>query len=338
MARPNHLKERVNNVDLKRFRNWFQLVTFVLLVYGGYIGFDLGDKLPTFACVFNSEGRGGICYQGILQHDLNHPLAYFLGFGGVMFLISLSVFILWFLLLNKAWCGYVCPLGTMQDWITRIRSVLNIRYSEYRWRTRKGIQSIKYILLVLLILIPIGISNSLFGLGRLPKGLSMPFCRICPGRMLIPLFTGDYSQFYIDFSSNSGLVLTSLGMIVIGLFFVGAFVKKRFFCYFCPFSALLFLFSRGAALKLIKDGAKCTCCGDCYRACDLDIGEIADEVESIDLVTEDCTVCLKCVAACPEQGALKATFGGVPIFESTEAGFRKRMQKEKSDPYERAHR
>ncbi len=86
-------------------------------------------------------------------------------------------------------------------------------------------------LLALLILIPIGISNPLFGLGKLPQGLSMPFCKICPGRTLIPLFTGDYSQFYLDFSSTSGLVITCLGIIVLGLFLVGAFVKKRFFCF-----------------------------------------------------------------------------------------------------------
>jgi ferredoxin-type protein NapH len=325
------LRDRVNRIDLKAFRNGFQLVAFGLLVYGGYIGFDLGNKLPSFSCVFNSEGRGGVCYLGILQHDLKHPLEYFLDFAGVMFLISLGVFVLWFLLLNKAWCGYICPLGTFQDWITALRQRLGIRYSEYRWNTRRRIQSIKYILLALLILIPIGISNSLFGLGKLPEGLSMPFCRICPGRMLIPLFTGDYSQFYLDFSSISGLIITGLGIIVLGLFLVGAFVKKRFFCYFCPFSALHYLFSKAAALKLIKEGDKCTRCGDCYRACDMDIPEIADEVELKNLVTEDCTLCLKCVAACPEDGALKVTFVSKTIFESTEAGFNKRVQKANAD-------
>jgi ferredoxin-type protein NapH len=325
------LRDRVNQVNLKAFRNGFQILAFILLVYGGFVGFDLGDKLPSFACVFNSEGRGGVCYLGILQHDLNHPFASFMGYAGVMFLISLVVFILWFILLNKAWCGYVCPLGTLQDWITAARQRLGVPYSEYRWRTRKRIQVIKYVLLALLILIPIGISNPLFGLGKLPQGLSMPFCKICPGRTLIPLFTGDYSQFYLDFSSTSGLVITSLGIIVLGLFLVGAFVKKRFFCYFCPFSALHYLFSKAAALKLIKSGEKCTRCGDCYRACDMDIEEIADDVETVNLVTEDCTLCLKCVAACPEEGALSVTFIGKNLFESTEAGFQIRMEKGADD-------
>ncbi|MEJ2407529.1 MAG: 4Fe-4S ferredoxin, partial [Candidatus Thiodiazotropha sp.] len=97
MPSSKQLRDRVNQVDLKAFRNGFQLVAFALLVYGGYIGFDLGDKLPSFSCVFNSEGRGGVCYLGILQHDLKHPLEYFLGFAGIMFLVSLGVFVLWFL-------------------------------------------------------------------------------------------------------------------------------------------------------------------------------------------------------------------------------------------------
>lgn len=322
------LRTRLNNANLKRFRFWFQLAAFVLLVYGGFAGFDLGDKLPTFACVFNSEGRGGVCYLGILQHDLDHPFAFFMGFGGAMFLISLAVFIGWIVLFNKAWCGYACPLGTMQDWITALRTRLGIRYSEYPWRDRPWIKRIKYILLVLLILIPIGLSNPIFGLGTLPDGMSMPFCKICPGRLLIPLFAGDYSQFYIDFSSTSAMIMTGLGGFMVALFLVGSFVKKRFFCAICPLSGFLYLFSKGSLLRLKKVGDKCTRCGDCTRACDLDIGEIADDVEHSDLVTEDCTLCLKCVAACPEEGALKATFAGIPIFESTEDGFKKRMQQD----------
>jgi polyferredoxin len=169
------------------------------------------------------------------------------------------------------------------------------------------------------------IANSVFGLPKLPNGLSMPFCDICPGRMMIPAFTGDFNQFYIDFSSKTDIVMTTIGMIMTGLFLVGSFVKKRFFCYFCPMAALQYVFSKPALLKLYKDGAKCTKCGDCYRACDMDILEIADDVTSKNLVTEDCTLCLKCVAACPEDGCLEANFMGATIFESTKEGFLVRM-------------
>ncbi|EQB40026.1 4Fe-4S ferredoxin [Sulfurimonas hongkongensis] len=333
----SNLKKKINNMNLVRFRFWFQIVAFLLIVYGGYIGFDLGDKLPTFACVYNSDGTGGKCYLGMLQHDLNHHWETFLGFAGYAFSISLGMFIVWFWLLNKAWCGFVCPLGTMQDWITAFRKKLKIRFSQYDWSSRAKIKSIKWILLILLLIIPVMISNSVFGLPTLPNGLSMPFCDICPGRMLIPAFTGDFGQFYIDFSSKTEIVMTTLGMIIVGLFLVGSFIKKRFFCYFCPMAALQYTFSKPALLKLYKDGSKCTKCGDCYRACDMDILEIADDVTSKNLVTEDCTLCLKCVAACPEEGCLEANFVGKTIFESTKEGFIIRMAMDKKRELNEQH-
>jgi len=319
------LRRRVNNMNLVRFRFWFQIAAFAFIVYGGYIGLDFGNKLPTFACVYNAEGTGGKCYVGMLQHDLKHPIDMFMGYAGYAFLISLAMFAVWFWVLNKGWCGFVCPLGTMQDWLSALRRKTKIRYSEYSWANRGKIKSIKYILLLLLLLLPVMIANSVLGIPKLPNGLSMPFCDICPGRMLIPAFTGNFNQFYIDFSSKTDTVMTTLGMMIVGLFLVGSFVKKRFFCYFCPMAALQYVFSKPALLKLYKDGSKCTRCGDCYRACDMDILEIADDVTSKNLVTEDCTLCLKCVAACPEEGCLEANFAGLTVFESTKEGFILRM-------------
>jgi ferredoxin-type protein NapH len=146
--------------------------------------------------------------------------------------------------------------------------------------------------------------------------------------MIIPLFDLNTTHWTIDFSTTSKMVLTSLGIVIVGVFFVGAFVKKRFFCFFCPMSAFLYLLSKPALLTLRKDGDKCTRCGDCYRVCDLEIKEIADEIGKPAIMTDDCTLCLKCVASCPEPGALKANFAGVTFFESTEAGFIKRMRRD----------
>jgi polyferredoxin len=255
-----------------------------------------------------------------MQHLLAANWSKLFGFMGIGVLVAFLTFALWFVFLNKAWCGYACPLGTIQDWITSIRTKLGVRYSRYSEEQFKKLKVIKYVLLALTVLIPLGIGGAL-----LPHSIGTPFCDICPGRMIIPLFSGDTSQLTIDFSTQSSMILTALGMLITGLFFVGAFVKKRFFCFFCPMSALLYLFSKPAMLNLKKDGDKCTRCGDCYRVCDMEIKEIADDVEQTRIMQDDCIMCLKCVAACPEEGVLKATFVGLPVFESTEEGFIKRM-------------
>lgn len=316
------LKGAVDRVDLNRFRFWLQLAMFALLVYGGYLAVDLGSRLPMFSCGFNEEGRAGICYLLPLQHQLSRPWPQLFGFAGISVLTGFGVFFLWFIVLNKGWCGYVCPLGTIQDWITALRRRLGARYSRYTQGQFRQLSRIKYLLLALMILIPLGIGGGWFS-----RDLGTPFCLICPARMILPMFTGDFSQFTIDFSSKTALVMTALGMGITGLFLAGAFVKKRFFCFFCPMSALHYLISKPALLKLKKDGDKCTRCGDCYTVCDMEIKEIADDIKTRDIMMDDCILCLKCVAACPEPGALKVNFASITFFESTEAGFIKRSQK-----------
>jgi ferredoxin-type protein NapH len=316
------LRDAVNNVDLKRFRFWFQLAAFVLFVYGGYLAINLGNSLPMFGCGYIREGRAGVCYLLPLQHQLARPWEQLFGYAGIAVLTGFAIFALWFIVLNKGWCGFVCPLGTLQDWLTSLRQKLGIRQSGYSHEQFNKLTWIKYVLLALMLLIPLGIGGGLWS-----HEVGAPFCQICPGRMILPLFVGDISQWTIDFSSTGKIVLTALGMGITGLFIGGAFVKKRFFCFFCPMSALHYLLSKPALLRLRKDGSKCTRCGDCYTACDMEIREIADDVKRKEIMTDDCTLCLKCVAACPEKGALKVDFANITIFESTEEGFIKRMNK-----------
>lgn len=314
------LKQVVDGGNLNRFRLWTQIATFVLLVYGGHALINLSGYLPTFACGFNSPGRGGMCFLIPLQSYLARPPRELLGITGFLLVMGTGIFLAWFLVLNKAWCGYVCPLGTIQDWITALRRRTGIRYSVYTWGQFRALTWVKYALLALTILIPLGIGGSV-----LHPDLGKPFCMICPGRYLIPLFNLDTSKLVIDFSTKTMMVMTSLGLLSTGLFLAGSFVKKRFFCFFCPMSALHYLVSKPALLKLEKDGEKCTRCGDCYRVCDMQIREIADDVKTKSIMTDDCTMCLKCVAACPETGCLKVRFVKATVFESTEAGFVKRM-------------
>jgi polyferredoxin len=321
----NRIANWINRTDINRFRFWFQLGSFALLIYGGWLAINIGDRLPTFACVFD-DARGGSCYLMGFQHQTNIPLPQLLTGRGIGVLIGLLTFIGFFLLFNKAWCGYTCPLGTVQDWITKLRIKLRIRYSEYSPDTFRRLGKIKYFLLALLILLPLGMSNSVFGLPKLNHDFAVPFCMICPGRTLLPAFTGNFSQLTIDFSSTTKLVFTSLGMAITGIFLVGAFFKKRFFCLFCPMSAFHYIFHKAALLRFSKRGEKCTRCGNCSRVCDMGIREIADDVESKNIVKDDCMMCLKCVAACPEENCLRVTFLGLPVYASTEEGFFKRMK------------
>jgi len=314
-----NLQKKINNINLSRFRFWIQLATFILFMYGGYAAIDLGSRLPIFACPYN-EGTPGACYLIPLQHQLAMPAQVLLGAAAISVLTGLVVFLIWFIFLNKAWCGYACPFGTLQDWISALRKSMGIRYSTYKQSYFPKLSKIKYIFLAIVVMFPL-----LMGVGLLGSEWSAAFCKICPARIVTPMFSGDFSQFAIDFSSKTAMVLTALGIIFSALFFVGSFVKKRFFCFFCPMSALHYIFSKFAVVGLKKEGSRCTKCGDCYAVCDMQIKDIADDVTSKNILRDDCIMCLKCVAACPEEGALHFDIVNYKAFSATKEGFAKRM-------------
>lgn len=321
----NKLLQTINNSNVSRFRFYVQIIFFGILIYGGYLAINIGDQLPTFACIFD-DARGGSCYLMGFQHQMATPFKQMFTGRGIGIVIGLASFVGWFILLNKSWCGFICPLGTIQDWLIKLRQKFTIRPAEYSASMFAGLSTVKYFLLVLLILIPMGIGNSFFGLPKLSHDFGVPFCMICPGRTILPMFSGDFSQLTIDFSSKTKLVFTVLGMSITGIFLVGSLVKNRFFCLFCPMSAFHYIFSKAAFLRLKKDGSKCTQCGNCYRACDVGIRDIADDIDSTNILKDDCMLCLKCIEACPENDCLQATFLTIPIFQSTEQGFFKRQE------------
>ncbi len=315
----SRLKKTVNNVNLIRFRNIIQVLTFVLFIYGGYFAIDFGSKLPIFACPYN-DTTAGACYLIPLQHQLSMPTQVLLGGASIAVISGILVFLFWFIFLNKAWCGYVCPFGTLQDWMTKLRKSIGIRYSSYSQNQFEKLSKIKYIFLFIVLVFPL-----LMGVGLMGSEWSAAFCKICPARIITPMFSGDFSQWVIDFSSKTAILLTSLGIFFAGLFFVGSFIKKRFFCFFCPMSALHYIFSKISIVQFRKDGSKCTRCGDCYTVCDMQIKDIADNVTDINILRDDCILCLKCVAACPEDDVLHFDILNIKAFTSTKEGFEKRM-------------
>ncbi len=312
-------------MKVDRIRLLVQFFLFLFFVYGGLLSLSIGSAIPTMSCIY-AKYRGGFCFLYPFQRYLAVPLKTLFTSSLVMFLIYIGTFCAWAFVFNKVWCGWACPLGFLQDILTIIREALNIDGSRFKWITRYRFTSVKYILLVLLILIPIGISNSFSGSPRLPSDLAVPFCQICPGKPLMPLFHGDFSAIKIDFSSGVRVVMTVLSMGVVGLFLAGSFFKRRFLCSYCPMAALLSIFDKIGLVSLKKKGSKCTRCGNCFRACPMDILEIAQEKEKVNMVTQDCILCMRCIEVCPENDALRATILGKTVFRSSARGFLERQR------------
>ena len=112
------IKNYINNANISRFRFYIQILAFALFVYGGYLFIHVGSKVPAFVCPYSS-GSSGTCYLIAAQHGLHTTWANMFSVRGMGLLTGFITFLLFFWVLNKAWCGYLCPLGTIQDWITK---------------------------------------------------------------------------------------------------------------------------------------------------------------------------------------------------------------------------
>jgi len=299
---------------VSKLRFWIQNISFLLLTYGKYLNIRFGHFLPCFSCPYVGSCAGN-CYLMALQGSqwgLELPFTHYLSIWGWWAIGMFLSFSALAILLNKIWCGWICPFGTLQDWVTKLRIRLNIRSSELSWRARRNIRPIKYILLGLLLLIPVFIAN----LGW-HDDLSLPFCQICPAKVIMPVFNGNTSYFAIDQTNYITTIMTSMAIIITALFIIGMFFIDRFFCYFCPMLALISLFEKIGLVRLSKNVHSCKGCGNCKRACPMDIKSVHDEKEKENVLDQDCIQCFQCAEHCPSKDTLQIKIFNKTIYSST---------------------
>lgn len=305
----------IGGINLRFLRNVVQHCSFLLLIYGGRFGLHLGPALPCFACPYVT-GCAGYCYlmglQGVLGFGLSASAL--LGPEGLRALGWFLVFALLTALLGKAWCGWVCPFGLVQDWLSGLRKKTGLGEAVIPEAVMSGLGLIKYLLLASLILLP-----PLIALGWLHPDFQLPFCSICPGKALLPLFAGETRYLGLDFTNGVTLGFTVPLVAIAGAMLVGMFVKERFFCIFCPLLALIHVLKPINALRLVKNPKACTGCGACRRVCPMDIERVYAEREKSDVQDGACLTCGRCVESCSMNGALGLNWLSVRLVSSSRA-------------------
>jgi ferredoxin len=184
------------------------------------------------------------------------------------------------LLFKKGFCAWVCPIGTLSEWLARFGQWgfgRNLRMPAFLdWPLR----SLKYLLLFFFAqAVLIGMSGRdalLF--------LNSPYNKIADVKMM---------QFFS--SLDSGVIAFLLGVAVLSVLFA------NFWCrYLCPYGALLGLVSIISPVAIRRDPSRCTDCGRCSRACLNGI----DVARAGRVWSPECSGCLDCVEACPRRRAL----------------------------------
>jgi len=203
-------------------------------------------------------------------------------FSGVRYHISLYVtgFLLTVgVVFGRFICGYLCPMGLLQDLLYRIKSpklIVRLRLLKY----------VKYgVLLIFVIILPIVVRNALSGLGH-PW-----FCAyICPVGTIfgaVPLLAAN--DFLRDLiGMQFAIKITIAATIVI----LSVFIIRIFCRVLCPLGAIYGILNKVSIVHVKHDAHTCTDCGQCATACHIKIEPMAQPN------APECYRCGRCVSAC----------------------------------------
>ncbi|MRS03627.1 4Fe-4S binding protein, partial [bacterium] len=197
------------------------------------------------------------------------------------------------LLFRSAFCGWLCPLGFLQDLVSKFSGFLQKRIPGLR----RGISSLK------------------------KKGARLAvldrYLRYIKYLVLVWAVGGAAVFGYMvfrDFDPWSALISIAEfsftpGFIILIITLAASFFIERPWCrYVCPLGAASGLLGKLSPTYLTRDADVCTSCKLCTKTCPM--GLKIHEVNTVKSV--DCVTCLECVDACPVNGALEVKIG-LPI-------------------------
>lgn len=319
---------------LGRLRFSIQLVMLVITVWGSafvgtYVADRISTSLPSLACAYDKQ-TGAHCVLVPLQHQMHHRVGEVIAKAQTialsMFLpIAMTVlsFFAFFVVLNKAFCGWVCPLGTMQEVINRLGRRFGLPLHRLAAKDVGKTRPLKWLLILVLVLgFPV-----LAGLGVFPHSWGNPYCDVCPSRLLTTLMTGSTEQLALRDEPVS-FALGAFGNALFGFIIVGALAIRQPFCRICPLLGWNAIFQRLSPMRLVKkQHDKCDKCGICTKACPMDIPEIANQ-HGARAFHEDCTLCGRCAEFCPDDDVIQLKWGPFRLFGSSREYYKNRVKAE----------
>ena len=191
----------------------------------------------------------------------------------------LSAFLCASLLLRKAFCSWLCPVGTLSEWLWKAgRRIFRRNFALPRWLDIP-LRGAKYLLLSFFVYVVVTMPVE-----GIRAFLNSPYGLMADVKML------DFFRY-----------LGTTAAVVLGVLMIGSIFVQNAWCrYLCPYGGLMGLVSMLSPLRIRRDPAVCIDCTRCAKACPSQLP--VDRLVTIR--SAECLGCMECVNVCPADGAL----------------------------------
>lgn len=198
-----------------------------------------------------------------------HPAALFL----------LVTFLAIAFLFRKAFCSWLCPVGTLSEYLWRAGKKIFGRTFRINRYVDIPLRGLRYLLLGFFAWAVANMSPE-----AVEEFMHSPYGAVADVRML---------NFFRD--------LGEVAAVVLALLLIASLLVQNFWCrYLCPYGALLGLTSLFSPVRIRRSESACIDCAKCAKVCPSALP--VDKLISIK--SAECTGCMECVAVCPSEGAL----------------------------------
>jgi polyferredoxin len=194
--------------------------------------------------------------------------------------ILVFALLLTLILTGSFFCGWICPLGSVQEWLGKLgKKIRGKKYNQIPKKLDRILRYLKYLVLAVVII-------------QTARSFTLVFENIDPYYNLFNIWTDEISiTGYI-----SVIVVLTLSL----------FIERPFCRYACPLGALNGLFNSFSILNIKRNQDSCIDCKVCDLSCPANI-----EVSKQDKIKDTaCIRCMECVKNCPvneEQDTLNVS-------------------------------
>lgn len=270
---------RPRSIWLRKIVQWFFFLLIALISInhtlvenGGGIPFLASASLHAVCPFGGVETLYTFVTSGLLVKKIHNSA---LVLAGIVLLLSI--------LFGPVFCGWVCPLGTVQEWVGKLgKKLFRRRYNHFVRQIDKAMRYFRYVVLAWVV-----------------------YVTATTGTLIFEAYDPYYALFNFWSTEVAWTAIVILGMTLS----LSIFVERPWCKYACPYGAVLGITNLFRVFSIKRSATTCKADGACSIMCPMNI-----PVDSKKVVRDhQCISCLECTseAICPVAKTVVFTSGAV---------------------------